>query len=95
MVDRCQALWVLKYRLKQKPALEPAAPRRGLLLAAGASRMNKMFEPSIAIVKSWLVTLDFFYTGEVTVGGVDQPGAVRDQPTALAAAWTAGQNLLG
>lgn len=94
MIDRCQSLWVLKYRLKQKLALDPAAPRRGLLLAAGGSRMKNMFDPSIAIVRSWLVVLDFFYTGEVTQGGVDEPGAVRDQPTALAAAWTAGQRLL-
>jgi multimeric flavodoxin WrbA len=95
MIDRCQALWVLKYKLGRKIALDPAAPRRGLLLAAGGSHMKNLFEPTMAIVKSWLLVLDFFYTGEVTAGGVDGPGAVKDQPTALAAAWTSGQKLLG
>lgn len=95
MIDRCQALWALKYKLGQKPALVPGAPRRGLLLAAGGSRMSKLFEPTLAIVKSWFVVLDFFFAGEVTISGVDGPGAVRDQPTALAAAWTAGQKLVG
>ncbi len=94
MIDRCQALWALKHLLKQPVYLGKAVPGKALYLSVGGTRIKELFQPSLRIVRSWLLTLEIRLAGEVTFAGVDEADAVRRHPTALQEAYEAGHKLV-
>lgn len=95
VIDRCQCLWVEKYRLKRSPARAEGA-RRGLLLAVGGfKRGERFFRAAEAVVKILFACLDVEYAGGLFWPGVDARGAIRDVPGALEAARAAGAKLVG
>ena len=91
-VDRCQALWARKYRLKMPP-LEKEKKRRGLFVSAGGRTAAGNFEPAIATVKALFVTMDVEYAGALTFPSVEGKGAILKTPDALKQAYEAGQKL--
>ena len=93
LIDRCQALWALKYLLKKPISLVPKEKRRALFVAVGGTRLKDTFSPSLVIVKTWLRILDFGYAGELTYPGIDEAGAIKQHPSALHDAFAAGQKL--
>ena len=93
MIDRCQALWVRKYRLKLPP-LGGKRERKGLFISVGGMKLANLFEPSLATVKSWFKVLDIAYGGELLFPGVDEKGAITQNPDALKQAFLAGQRLV-
>ncbi len=95
MIDRCQALWVLKYMLKLPLSLSRSQERKGLFISVGGTKMVNLFQPAIATVKVWFKTLDISYVGELVFPGIDTKGAILSHPTALKEAFTAGQRLVG
>jgi rRNA maturation RNase YbeY len=92
MIDRCQCLWVKKYVLKSPP-LSKERTRRGFLISVGGTRIKNMFEPTIAIVKTWFHVLDVEYAGELLLSGIDDKGAILKHPDALQKAYELGQKL--
>lgn len=92
MIDRCQSLWARKYVLKIPP-LSRERKRKGFLISVGARRIKNMFEPTIAIVKTWFHILEIEYAGELLFSGVDEKGAISKEPDALLKAYEAGQKL--
>jgi multimeric flavodoxin WrbA len=92
MIDRCQCLWARKYVLKTPP-LSRERIRKGFLVSVGATRIKDMFEPTLAIVKTWFYVLEIEYTGELLLSRVDGKGAILKQPEALQKAYEAGQKL--
>jgi FMN-dependent NADH-azoreductase len=92
MIDRCQALWARKYILKQPP-LGDRRERKGLFISVGGMKLAHLFEPSLAIVKSWFKVLDIAYAGELLFPNVDEKGAITQNPDALKQAFLAGQRL--
>jgi multimeric flavodoxin WrbA len=94
MIDRCQALWVMKYVLKLPVALNPHSKRKGLFISVGSTRHPNLFQPAIATVKSWFATLDVAYAGDSLFSGIDKKGAITQHPTALKEALIAGQRLI-
>ena len=92
MIDRCQSLWAKKYVLKIAP-LSREKIRKGFLISVGARRMKDMFEPTIAIVKTWFHVLEVEYAGELLFSKIDEKGAILKQPEALQKAYEAGQKL--
>ncbi|MBA7699162.1 hypothetical protein ES703_107850 [subsurface metagenome] len=93
MIDRCQALWVRKYKLKIPP-LGDRRERKGLFISVGGRKIANLFEPAIATVKILFRTLDVTYTGELVFSGVDERGAITKNPDALRQAFLAGQKLV-
>ena len=93
MIDRCQALWVIKYVLKLPVAINPNKERSGVFISVGGSKLRNLFEPAKATVKSWFTTLDIKYTGELVFSGVEESGSIRLHPTALKDAFSIGQKL--
>ena len=93
MIDRCQALWVRKYVLKQPP-LGSERERKGLFISVGARKMANLFEPALATVKSLFRTLDITYAGELVFPGVEGKGEIAKNPDALRQAFLAGQGLV-
>jgi multimeric flavodoxin WrbA len=92
MIDRCQCLWARKYVLKIPP-LSRERKRKGFLISVGARRMKDMFVPTLQIVKTWFHVLEVEYAGELLLSGVDEKGAILQQPEALQKAYEAGQKL--
>jgi multimeric flavodoxin WrbA len=93
MIDRCQALWVRKYRLKIPP-LGDKRERKGLFISVGGMKIANLFEPALATVKSLFKVLDITYAGELLFPGVDEKGAIAKNPEALKQAFLAGQRLV-
>jgi multimeric flavodoxin WrbA len=94
MIDRCQALWVKKYRLKQPPLGNRQVQRKGLFISVGGTKQANLFEPALATVKSLFKTLDITYADELLFSGVDKKGAITKNPEALRQAFLAGQRLV-
>lgn len=94
MIDRCQALWALKYSLKLPVPINPGRERRGLFISAGGTRKANLFQSAIATVKIWFKTLDITYAGELLFSSIDEKGAIVGHPTALQEAFLSGQRLV-
>ncbi|MGB8707543.1 MAG: flavodoxin family protein [Dehalococcoidia bacterium] len=93
MIDRCQALWVIKYVLKLPVSINPGKERKGIFISVGGTRLRNLFEPAIATVKSWFTTLDISYAGELVFSGIDERETIHLHPTALKDAFAIGQKL--
>ena len=94
MIDRCQALWIIKYVLKLPVSINKDKERRGIFVSVGGTKLNNLFQPSMATVKSWFTTLDIKYDGELVFPSIDEKGAIAKHPTALREAFALGQKLL-
>jgi multimeric flavodoxin WrbA len=94
MIDRCQCIWARKYVLKVPPLGDERA-RKGFFISVGGTKLKDMFEPSLAIVKTWFRMLNIEYAGELLFKGVDEKGAIKEHPDALKQAYEAGQRLVG
>jgi len=92
MIDRCQALWVIKYVLKIPLAVNTDKERSGVFVSVGGTRLRNLFEPAKATVKSWFTTLDINYGGELLFSGIDDI-TIDLHPTALQDAFSIGQKL--
>ena len=93
MIDRCQALWARKYVLKLPP-LGNRRERKGLFISVGGRKIDNLFEPALATVKTLFRILDVTYAGELLFPGVDEKGAIAKHPDALRQAFLAGQELV-
>jgi len=93
MIDRCQALWVIKYVLKLPVAINPGKERQGIFVSVGGTKLTNLFQPAMATVKSWFTTLDISYTGELVFSGIDESESIHLHPTALKDAFALGRKL--
>ncbi len=93
-IDRCQALWALKYVLKESIALNSAGERKGFFLSVGGTGFSHLFDAAMPTIKSLFAVIDVKYTGALTFARVDQKGAITEHPTALADAFEAGKALV-
>ena len=93
MIDRCQALWARKYVLKLPP-LGNRRERKGLFISVGGRKIDNLFEPALATVKTFFRILDITYAGELLFPGIDEKGAIAKHPDALRQAFLAGQKLV-
>lgn len=96
MIDRCQALWALKYLLKLPVSLSPGKARKGLFISVGGLPYEKerLFAPSRATIRALFATLDIKYSGELLFPHIDKKGEIASHPTALQDAFRAGQELV-
>jgi hypothetical protein len=91
LVDRAQAPWVLKTRLKRPFAdPPPGIERRGFLLACGGSNARELFDCTIRSFRAFLSVVDVQYAGSVCVPRLDAAGDAERHPTALSDARRAG-----
>ena len=92
-IDRCQALWCLRYRRGERVSRSALPVRRGVLLAAGGSRGRKPFDGVRLTFKYFLDTLEAEPWRELLVRSVDDRGDIDAHPTALAEAEALGRDL--
>jgi multimeric flavodoxin WrbA len=94
MIDRCQALWVLKYVLKMPVAYSGDSKRKALFISVGGTGLARLFEPALETVKVFLRVLDFSLDNQITFSRIDQKGDILKHPTALQDAFEAGRKLV-
>jgi multimeric flavodoxin WrbA len=92
MVDRGQSLWARKYKL-HLPPLGDNRIRKGLFISVGGQKFPDLFNPAIASVKAFFISLDIIYAGELFFSGIDKAGDIGNIPGALEEAYMAGRKL--
>lgn len=96
-IDRCQALWVAKYVLKQRhPLSAGGSRRRGLWIGvAGMDRpLPYLFDGARRVVRSFFAACDVEYGEELLYPATDEYREVHRHPTALRDAAAAGARLV-
>ena len=92
LIDRCQALWSRKYKLK---LTDPARNyRRGFLLALGATKGKNLFEGVNLTVKYFFDAVGAGFEGSLTYRRVEYPGDMEKHPTVIEDAKEAVNGLL-
>ncbi|MBI4296987.1 MAG: flavodoxin family protein [Chloroflexi bacterium] len=95
-IDRCQALWALKYLLKERhPTASDGSRRRGLFISVGGQKWPYLFDAAVPVVKAFFSVCDVEYGEELFFRDIDPVGAVKSHPTALQDAFEAGRRLVG
>ena len=90
LIDRCQALWSRKYVLKNLNV----PLRKGMFIAVGATRGEKLFEGPVLTVKYFFKAINVDYADELLIRGIDKRGEIKEHPTALADAFELGKRLV-
>ena len=94
MIDRCQALWVIKYLLKKPVGTNGDVQRKGCFISVSGGSHKNVFEGSLATLKSWFVSLDIEYTEGLFLPDMDSYHSVSKHPAALKQAYPLGQNII-
>jgi multimeric flavodoxin WrbA len=80
LIDRCQALWARKYRLKLK---DPGAGMRaGVLLAVGATRGKSLFDGVNLTAKYFFDAVDARFAEHLEYRGIEGRKDMAAHPTA-------------
>jgi multimeric flavodoxin WrbA len=92
VIDRSQAFWSRKYRLKQTEGTPPGTgpARKGFFLSVGATRGKRMFEGVCLTIRYFFDAIDASYEGELLYRGSDGKGDIRNHPTAMKECYEAG-----
>ncbi|MBN1152991.1 MAG: flavodoxin family protein [Dehalococcoidia bacterium] len=91
LVDRCQALWVRRYKLRSwTPDVER---RRGVVIAVGATRGPRLFDGVLLTAKYFFDAIGMRQSAELLVRGIEGRAQVRDFPAHVEAAFQLGQTL--
>lgn len=93
-IDRCQALWCLKYDRLEPVSLSALAERKGVLLSVGGSKGQKIFDGPLLTFRYFLDTIDAVPWRSLTYRGIDAKGDIEKHPSALAEARALGQELV-
>jgi multimeric flavodoxin WrbA len=91
-IDRCQCFWACKYLLK-KP-IAGGRKRKGVFIAVGGSKGQKIFDGPLLTIKYLFDVLDCELFKTLLYREVDKQGDIRKHPTALSDAYLLGKELI-
>jgi len=91
-MDRCQSLWVKKYWLEGGAARGRPA-RKGLFIAAGATRGKNLFAGVLLSMRYFFDVLDTSLWRTLLYRGLDHQGDVAAHPEYLEEAYLAGSEM--
>lgn len=93
LMDRCQSLWVKKYWIDKVPFGKKEYRRKGLFIAAGATRGKKLFDGTLLTVKYFFDVLDAQLWQSLLYRGLDLEGDVLKHQEYLDEAFKTGKSL--
>jgi multimeric flavodoxin WrbA len=93
MIDRCQSLWVRKFRLNKLPT-KSREERKGVFISVSGMKKPTVFDGARTTVKSFFATIHVTYFGDLLFSGIDEKGEIAKHPTALRRAKELGQDLI-
>ncbi len=79
LIDRSQALWARKYKLKLNDPCRKF--RSGFLLSLGATRGKNLFEGVCLTAKYFFDAVGADYKGSLTYRCIESPGDIKKHPT--------------
>jgi multimeric flavodoxin WrbA len=82
MIDRCQCIWVRKYKLKQTIG-KGRDHRKGFFMAVGGSPNPEKFIAPVKVMRAFFATLDVSYDKEILVAGVDKKGEITKRSSTI------------
>lgn len=82
-IDRAQALWARKYRLKDP---RYTGEKKGYCIFVGATRGARLFDGARMTMKYFYDAAGFVPSGDVAVNGIDEKGDIRQYPEYMEAA---------
>ena len=91
MIDRCQALWVKKYKLHLPISTIPN--RKGIFIGVGATKGDNLFVGVKLTVKYFFDAIDVSYSKELLVRKIDEKGEIRKHPDLLEQAYELGKDI--
>lgn len=92
-IDRCQCLWVRKYKLGQTIG-KGREYRKGFFLTVGGSPNPEKFIAPVKVTRAFFATLDVVYDKELLVAGVDALGEMSKNPSKIEESRDLGMNLV-
>ena len=87
-IDRAQAKWVEKYRLKK--STRGTKTRPGFFILAGGTRGPKLFQGAELTIKYFFDAIDVRVAGKLEFRKIDDKGEILNHPEALEQAYRAG-----
>ena len=90
-MDRFQSLWVKKYWVEKSPKDPKRMTRKGLFIAAGATKGKKLFDGSLLTVRYFFDTLDMELWKALLYRQLDFAEDVSKHPEYLQEAYEAGK----
>lgn len=93
MIDRCQAIWVRKYKLSQNVTPTRTTPRRTLFISVANQNGRREFEGAIIMLRTLFATLNARYEAELLVEGLERPRDIHARPDYLEKACDLGARL--
>ena len=94
MIDRCQALWVRKYKLKQDTTPHRASPRKGLFISVASQAGRREFEGAIIVMRSFFASINARYEADLLLEKVERPWDILDHLEHLERAYELGGSLV-
>jgi multimeric flavodoxin WrbA len=94
LIDRCQCLWAHKFVLKKPLINTTGRDRRAMVIAVGGSKSKKMFDSIRLTMKYFFDVLDINYAANLFVNKVEDPGQIKNHPSAMEQAFALGQKLV-
>ncbi|MGA1826293.1 MAG: flavodoxin family protein [bacterium] len=91
MIDRCQALWVKKYKLHLP--ISAIKDRKGVFIGNGATKGKNLFIGAQLTIKYFFDAIDVSYSKELLVRGIDDMGAIKKHPALLNDAYELGKEI--
>ena len=93
LMDRCQSLWVKKYRLEENTSRTKVFKRKGLFISVGATKGKRLFEGTLLSVRYFFDVLDTELWRSLLYRSLDFEGDVLKHPEYLEKAHRSGKEL--
>jgi multimeric flavodoxin WrbA len=93
MMDRCQCLWVRKYKMGQTIG-RGREHRKGYFITVGGSPNPEKFIAPVKVTRSFFATLDVTYEKELLIAGVDEKGEISNYPGKIEESRIIGKDLV-
>ena len=90
-MDRFQSLWVKKYWIDKTPGNQKNILRKGLFIAAGATKGKKLFDGSLLSIRYFFDILDMQLWKALLYRQLDFEGDVLKHPEYLEEAYETGR----
>jgi multimeric flavodoxin WrbA len=95
LIDRHQCIWARKVLLGEDVSdPETRHAKRGLFLSTAGADDPRAFDGALKVMDMFFDVLDIKYYERLLFFRIDQKGAIKDHPTALRNARTAGEHLM-
>ncbi len=94
LMDRCQSLWVKKYRLAKNVSKSRDFKRKGLFISVGATKGKRLFEGTLLSVRYFFDVIDTELWRSLLYRNLDFEGDVLKHPEHLEEAYRSGREMV-